>query len=186
MMAYLDFGAGAVDLGAYQTTARSTPAQRPVSDRLGGAERAAVMLARKDDVSSLKAAGRVSRILQFAFGVKSPNKLADIRLETLRRFAVAVAHERTRLIEWERNELRLLRFTEAQIDEAVEVALRFRREHLQGGWIYALFGLLLAASFLAARNAVGDTSLALFLVGLPALAIWAIIAPRHRSPSRRA
>jgi len=183
-MAYLDFTAEALDLGSYPIAARLAP--RQVAPRLNGSERAAVMLARKDGVASLNASGRVSKIFEFAFGFRSPNKLADVRLEALRRFAIAVAHERQRLIEWERNELRLLRFAESQIEEAASIAAQFRRAGLQGGWIYILFGLFLTGCFEAARSALGDAWLALTLITLAGLPVWAMIAPRHQHTPRKA
>lgn len=183
-MAYLDLAAG-VPFGSFQPVTVPTADPVRLPQRLTGAERSAVMLARIDNTSSLKGQSVARKIARLVFGFQPTNKLADIRLETLRRFAVAVAHGRSKLIDWEMNELRLLRFEEAQIDEAANLAAQFARAPQTGLWMQMLFGLLVVGAFLWARETLGDTMVALITVAAPALPLWALIAPRNAAREGR-
>jgi hypothetical protein len=116
------------------------------------------------------------------FGLRRPNKLADIQLETLRRFAIAVAHNRLRLAEREANELRLFHYSEQEIGEASALASQFRRPRSQGGWINAAFAMLLVAAFLWAKTCLDDSTVALIAVAIVAVPFWAVIAPRKVRP----
>lgn len=51
-----------------------------------------IVLAQKDGLSSLQAPTRLSRALAFLFGGSATRRLADPRLETLRRLAVLAWH----------------------------------------------------------------------------------------------
>jgi hypothetical protein len=80
-MAYLDLNEG----NPFETTtARDMPAER----RLGAQERLVVLLSRKDPLWSLRPRHSQSRLLRFLFGIEAPHRLADPRLEALRRYAV--------------------------------------------------------------------------------------------------
>lgn len=96
-MAYIDFA----DAGTAPALRRDTPhidaprhdplpSQAPA--RLSALEWSVVAIARNDRLSSLRAPGRMSVALATLFGAKSTNRLADERLEALRRMAVLTWH----------------------------------------------------------------------------------------------
>jgi alkylhydroperoxidase family enzyme len=119
-MAYLDLSSPDAVIGSRLTVSSGSQHRR-----LNALERAAVLLARSDRASNLAGTGYLSKIAEMLFGLRRPNKLADLRLEALRRFAVAVARGRTRLAQWEQAELQAYHFTDFQIEEAFEIASRF-------------------------------------------------------------
>ena len=63
------------------------PLSRAVETELGAQERRVVHLARTDQMVSLRR-GRLGRIAHFLFGIEAPHRLADARLEALRRYAI--------------------------------------------------------------------------------------------------
>lgn len=67
-------------------TAISPPA------RLSALEWSVVAMAELDGLSSIRQPGRYTRALRTLFGVKQPNRLANERLETLRRVAILAWH----------------------------------------------------------------------------------------------
>jgi hypothetical protein len=79
-MAYLDLAAGA----PVDTLRVAAEAPR----RLGAQERLVVLLSRKDPLWSLRPRTTGSRLLSALFGMEAPHRLADPRLEALRRYAV--------------------------------------------------------------------------------------------------
>ena len=88
-MAYMDFQA----FGGL-TTASSVPVADPVpavAERLTALEWSVVAIARKDDRASLASPGRLSTALRVLFNKPNP-RLADERLEALRRMAVLTWH----------------------------------------------------------------------------------------------
>lgn len=64
---------------------RCAPAAEP---RLSALEWSVVALAERDGLASLREPGRIAAALESLFGLTRPNKLADSRLESLRRVAV--------------------------------------------------------------------------------------------------
>ena len=60
---------------------------RTVEIRLGAQECKVVRLARTDPMASLHR-GPLGRMARFLFGIEAPHRLADARLEALRRYAV--------------------------------------------------------------------------------------------------
>lgn len=86
-MAYLDLH------NLYQTPAR-TAAPGPVPEPAGfsALEWSVVVLARRDPLRSLGQPGRVARAMGSLFGLAATSRLADPRLEALRRIAVYVWH----------------------------------------------------------------------------------------------
>lgn len=64
-------------------------------------DRMVIALSRNDPRSSLTTPGRFRRIFAYLFSMRLPNALADPRLEALRRFAVLLRKQRTRLPETE-------------------------------------------------------------------------------------
>ncbi len=84
-MAYLDL---ALDL---PRAALVASAMGPVHDtvpRIAPLERQVLQLAAADTRSSLNEPGRIVKMLRWVFAVRSANRLADPRIEALRRFAV--------------------------------------------------------------------------------------------------
>ncbi|PXA86912.1 hypothetical protein DMC47_33630 [Nostoc sp. 3335mG] len=173
-MAYLDLAAADAITGSYP----SASSARSASRRLNSAERAAVLLARSDRPSSVAGTGYLGKVGEIVFGLRRPNRLADIRLEALRRFAIATAHNKARLAAWEANELRLLRYSEQEIGEASALAGQFRRPRASGSLTYALFALLLVGAFLWANRYLEDDVIALIAVAIVAIPFWAAVAPR--------
>lgn len=67
-------------------TVSTTPA------RLSALEWSIVAMAEQDSLASIREPSRHTRMLRAFFGVKQPNRLANDRLETLRRVAVLAWH----------------------------------------------------------------------------------------------
>jgi hypothetical protein len=91
-MAHLDLAIAAAERPA---ASAFTPRHDPVpgeETRLGPLEWSVVAVARKDRVSSLRNPGRLSTALGNLFGTRSNPRLADPRLEALRRLAVLAWH----------------------------------------------------------------------------------------------
>jgi hypothetical protein len=83
-MAYLDVAGPAGALAPLM--ARHDPA--PASARLSPLEWAVVALAQRDSLSSLREPGRIATAIAAIFGGRAETRLADPRLEALRRVAV--------------------------------------------------------------------------------------------------
>lgn len=66
----------------------------PAAPKLTALEWSIVALAERDSLASLREPGRIAAALESLFGLARPNKLADPRLETLRRVAVHVWRNR--------------------------------------------------------------------------------------------
>lgn len=79
-MAFLDLTLGAPSM---RTAARIAPALPSLSAQ----ERQVVLLARTDPIASLDPS-RLGRLARLVFGIEPPHRLADARLEALRRYAV--------------------------------------------------------------------------------------------------
>ena len=60
--------------------------------RLSALEWSVVAMAELDSLSSIREPSRYTRALRALFGVKQPNRLANERLETLRRVAILAWH----------------------------------------------------------------------------------------------
>jgi hypothetical protein len=73
------------------------PVEQPraaAEPRLSALEWSIVALAERDNLASLREPGRIAAALEGLFGLARPNKLADPRLEALRRVAVHVWRNR--------------------------------------------------------------------------------------------
>lgn len=90
-MAYLAFD----ELGAVQQAATTVDAAP--NHRLSALEWAVVVLARGDTLGSLREPGRLSSALGTLFGARPNPRLADPRLEALRRLAVLTWHDRVKV-----------------------------------------------------------------------------------------
>lgn len=62
----------------------------PAAARLTALEWSVVALAERDTIASLREPGRIAAALESLFGLNRPNRLANPRLEVLRRIAVFV------------------------------------------------------------------------------------------------
>jgi hypothetical protein len=88
-MAYMDFNSG---FAAAQRAAEiDTPTDAPRSG-FSALEWSVVALARKDTLGSLRAPGPVARALGGLFGFGGQSRLADSRLEALRRVSIQAWH----------------------------------------------------------------------------------------------
>jgi hypothetical protein len=83
-MAYLNFAEPATALAP--VTARHDPVPQKAS--LTGLEWSVVALARRDSLASLRAPSRIGTAFATLFGGSATNRLADPRLEALRRVSV--------------------------------------------------------------------------------------------------
>lgn len=71
------------------TLVPTMPAAEKVEEaRLSAHEWSIVALAERDGLSSLREPGRLAKAMEALFGLGRPNKLANSRMETLRRIAV--------------------------------------------------------------------------------------------------
>lgn len=86
-MAYLNFAEPPV-LAA--VTARHDPV--PSEPGLSALDWSVVALARRDSLSSLRSPGRIANALATVFGGSTSNRLADPRLEAIRRVSVHAWH----------------------------------------------------------------------------------------------
>lgn len=71
--------------------APKSPAPRPSAEaqpRLSALEWSIVAMAERDSIASLREPGRLASALSSLFGVRRPNRLANERLEALRRISV--------------------------------------------------------------------------------------------------
>lgn len=123
-VAYLDFPTREAPLARM----RSRTTERP-ADGLNDRERGALMLAKTDGRTTLRSLGRLGRLSQICFGLpRRLNTLADPRLEGLRRYAVALAHDMEEAVLREREHLIDLGFSHHQILAAEATVIRFERK----------------------------------------------------------
>jgi len=174
-MAYLNFSTDELrPLSTYQR------AIEPPHGGLSATEREVVKLARLDKTASLKPAGRLYRVAQTTFGLSGrPNRLADPRLEGLRRYGVAVAHGSSAMIDSEEAQLKALGFSNGQIASAAALASGFRsRRSSKGMGIYASLSATTGGMFIWFERYLGDPQISLILALVVALPVWAIASPR--------
>jgi hypothetical protein len=91
-MAYLDLAQAYPAAAAAPSFPASSPAPAEQSASLSALEWSVVMLARRDRISSLAQPGRIATAMGRVFGIQSNPRLADPRLEALRRLAVLAWH----------------------------------------------------------------------------------------------
>ena len=113
-MAYLDL---ALDLprSAFGT-ATITP-RHDVVHAVAPIEREVVQLASRDSRWSLRTPGRIDKALEWVFGWKPTNRLADPRLEALRRYAVMFRLHGDRLPTEETSRLLAAGFMRGAVEE---------------------------------------------------------------------
>lgn len=100
--------------------------------RLSALEWSIVAMAERDGVSSLREPGRLAWALNSLFGLSRPNKLADPRLESLRRVAVYAWRNHWNVPRAELKEFEAVGFTmdqyeliQASIDKGRQTARRW-------------------------------------------------------------
>ncbi|MES2339179.1 MAG: hypothetical protein V4537_13880 [Pseudomonadota bacterium] len=113
-MAYLDL---AFDLPRAAMAAATAAPRHDAVSLVAPLERQVVQLARADGRWSLRTHGRIDTLLRWVFGVKPVNRLADPRLEALRRFAVMARLRGDRLPPQETERLIAAGFVREAIDE---------------------------------------------------------------------
>jgi len=182
-MAYLDLSTLEPTHGPFTIGAAAVAPSSFIRPSLNSRERAAVLLARNDRSSSLRTTTYMSKAIEALFGLRRPNRLADVRLEALRRFAVAVANGRRHLADWERMELRTLQFDESQIEEAAALAGTLRKVRSSDRWILPAASLLLTAVFLWIQQYLDDTPVAIIGTLVLAAPLFAAICPRPANRS---
>ncbi len=113
-MAYLAFD----ELGSLhpETAARPYTGSHAGENRLSALEWAVVVLARGDRLSTLRQPGRLATALGNLFGRGTNPRLADPRLEALRRIAVLAWHDRVAVPAREIGEFLAAGFTAGQYD----------------------------------------------------------------------
>jgi hypothetical protein len=144
------------------------------SARLGALERDVVMLARNDGLSSIRPEIRMERLSRKLFGTRTSNRLADPRLEALRRFSVieirtgtAGADEVSKLLD--------LGFSDLQIEQARQIAVRYHRpDRFSLNALVAVLANAIACfgAYLWVRARLGDSFISAMIVaylGLPAI-----------------
>ena len=125
-MAYLsfeDFAASLPDPMAPAGRTHSAPAS------FSPLEWSVIALAKNDSLNSLHVPGRVSQAMATVFGVKRSNRLADERLEALRRAAVLVWHSSRLLPQEEMAAFLAADFTAEQLDLLQGSVEKGRRIH---------------------------------------------------------
>lgn len=177
-MAYLD-------LAATRPFEAST-AVRQGGARLGSQERLVVLLSRTDPLWSVRPRRTGGRLLGFLFGMEAPHRLADPRLEALRRYAVAY---RLRDEGAEDAEAAALRagFSGAQLAQARHMIDGARAHHVhKSSGALVRQGLLTLAAFLIFYGATAwlsprlDSALIAFVfVAVAALSVAPLAAKRE-------
>lgn len=113
-MAFIDFTA-AFRTDVHATAAAVAPAPR-LAARLSPLEWSVVALARRDSLAGLRQPGRLARALGGLFGLGAESRLADPRLEALRRVAVHGWHDPRGVPAEDRNAFLDAGFSAAHLD----------------------------------------------------------------------
>lgn len=146
--------------------------------QLNRIEREAVMLAKKDRRSSIRPIGVLRKTAGRLFGLPARNRLADPRLEALRRFAVAIAHDTPARSDDEADALRTLGFTSGQINRARAIAEGFRIRRSSGiGQLAVIPAILLPGTWFV-DHFLGDVLMSAVTAMTIALPIWTTLTPR--------
>jgi hypothetical protein len=173
-VAYLDFSVSELR----PATAHRQVVAFPRRD-LDARERGAILLAKTDGKESLHNPGRLRRLSEICFGLsRQPNKLADPRLEGLRRYAVAVAHDTEQSATHEREKLVALGFSDHQIQIAATTAVRFRVKPARGLWSAVALVFLVGGAFWGINQYLEDWLIALVVSMAMTVPIVAFAGPR--------
>jgi len=114
-MAYLDLD----NMFAAPAGSRSATAAAAPTAGFSALEWSVIALAKRDGLGSLAKPGKMSRAIRSLFGVGTASRLADHRLEALRRLAVHAWHRGFALPTTEIHRFISAGFTEAQIETLV-------------------------------------------------------------------
>ncbi len=90
-MGYLDLNAAYARTAPLEAFTGNAAARGEVAD-FSPLEWTTILLSRRDGLSSLGKPGRIARFLGRIFGIDPKSRLADVKLEALRRFAVFSWH----------------------------------------------------------------------------------------------
>jgi hypothetical protein len=90
-MGYLDLNAAYAQTAPLEAFTGNAAARGEVAD-FSPLEWTTILFSRRDGLSSLGKPGRIARFLGRMFGIDSKSRLADAKLEALRRFAVFSWH----------------------------------------------------------------------------------------------
>lgn len=178
-MAYLgfEFGLAVVDM------APSTV----VEDHLEPLERQAVLVSRYDDLRSVEAPGRSARLREMVFGERRAMRLADSRLEALRRFAVISRLTGDRLDPEEHQRALDAGLSSNALDETKRLVAPWRATRRPTGMIgdFLLIGLSLAAGLLIfplLEDVTGDWYAAAVLLGAAIVTALPFLLAGERRP----
>jgi hypothetical protein len=164
-MAYLD-----LDCGAFPTSTSSVPRVRDTED--WALHRQVLELSLRDGPASLCTPTRLQRMVAAIFGTSSGTRLADTRLEALRRFAVLYRLGDVGLQDVEAMRMRDAGFTDEAISRFshhLDLAAHGRRDdrHRLGHALFVVTMLGLAAAFAAwLCNELDDPLIAAVLAGV--------------------
>lgn len=117
-MAYLDLDNQFASPAAVRRSRHAAPTLREQAG-FSGLEWSVIMLAERDSLRSLAAPGRLSRAMGSLFGIGATSRLADPRLETLRRLAVHAWRRGFAIPQREIDRFVAAGFSEAQIETLV-------------------------------------------------------------------
>ena len=181
-MAFLDLTVGA------PVPVRQDEKRAITTARLGAIERQVVLLSRSDTAASLAARTTVSRISAMLFGIGAPQRLADPRLEALRRYAVMYRLNGDDAAETDA--ARAAGYSDGELAQARGLLDRIRGTapntggrlaRLMGS--LALLGGLTTASALALIDYFDSEALAIILTGVGLASLLSLFAERSSGPT---
>lgn len=130
-MAYIDFREAELSGSLHSAfTPKAEPEVRAHATGFSALEWLVVALARKDHLSSLRTPGRIGSALSRVFGGRGESRLANARLEALRRFAVLAWHRGHNVPPSELAAFREAGFTPNQAEAILESVLGARAAKL--------------------------------------------------------
>lgn len=150
-MAYVDTRPHELVWSSRRAACASVPAGAPLTR----VERDVLLASRHDRVSSLDSKSLPGRWIARIFGIESANRLADPRLEALRRFAVLLRRRGNRLAPAEQTRFVAAGFGPAQVAEVrrlIEAGRPARRVRWRGRYV-ALIAIVLAVEAVIFRLA---------------------------------
>jgi hypothetical protein len=133
-MAYLDFREAELSGSIHTAFApKAEPEVKAHTSGFSALEWLVVALARRDHLSSLRTPGRIGAALSRVFGGRGEPRLANPRLEALRRFAVLAWHRGHNVPPSELAAFRIAGFSPNQAEALLESVLGARATRLARG-----------------------------------------------------
>jgi hypothetical protein len=163
--------------GAFAHALATSPASR-CGRRLTATERQIVAIGLRDPLSSIARPDRLTLATWRLFGFRPANKLADPKLEALRRYAV-VARRSPERIGLERVELGLLGYSDSQIEEAQHLVDDVGEARRRRGWITLVAALCLAGVWLAysrVQDLLEDRIVSMIVIAVFGLPLFAMLS----------